>query len=252
MLLAGPFLIAAFGWQGLWLFNGAIPLAYALIVVSLDLPGADAHRTARRNVFGNIAESLRTPGPILVATAFGIYTLQYFALSSLLPALLVDRLGLSITAAGLISAGAVLANALGNLVAGVALRLGVPLWTILATGFVASGLLSFGIFHESTAAAVVAALAAASLAITGLIPATLFAAVPVVARNSAMLAIALGLLTQGGISGQLLGPTLLAAFVDRVGWMQAPLFFAAVMIAGIAIALALRAAVRRRASARAT
>jgi MFS family permease len=248
MLLAGPFLIAALGWQGLWLVNGLLPLAYAFVVARLDIPGADAHQSSVRGLFANIREALRTPGPILVAIAFGIYTLQYFALSSLLPALLVDRLGLSIAAAGTISAGAVLANGVGNLMAGVALRFGVPLWAVLTTGFLASAALAFGIFNEATPVAVVAVLAAGSLAITGLIPASLFAAVPMVAPTSALLAIALGLLTQIGISGQLLGPTVLAAFVERFGWAQAPYFFLAVMIAGIAVAIALRAAVRRKAA----
>ncbi|MEX0590724.1 MAG: MFS transporter, partial [Xanthobacteraceae bacterium] len=225
MMLAGPFLIAAFGWQGLWVFNGLLPLAYAFVVARLDIPGADDHQSSDQGLFANVREGLRTPGPILVAVAFGTYTLQYFALSSLLPALLVDRLGLSIAAAGAISAGAVLANAVGNLVAGVALRLGVPLWIVLATGFVTSGMLAFGIFNDSMPVAAVAVLAAGILAITGLIPASLFAAMPVFAPTSAMLAIALGLLTQIGISGQLLGPTVLASFVERFGWPRAPLFF---------------------------
>jgi MFS family permease len=248
MMLAGPFLIAAFGWQGLWLINGLLPLAYALIVSRLDIPGADAHQSSNRNLFASIREGLRS-GPMLVAVAFGAYTLQYFALSSLLPALLVDRLGLSIEAAGTISAGAVLANAVGNLFAGIALRMGVPLWIVLLAGFATSGTLAFGIFNESTPITTVAFLAAGTLAITGLIPASLFAAMPVVAPTSATLAIALGMLTQIGISGQLLGPTVLAAFVERFGWPQAPYFFLTVMVAGIAIALGLRFAMQRKARA---
>src|SRR5690606_29228171 len=100
----------------------------------------------------------------------GLYTFQYFALASLFPALLVERLGLSIAAAGLISAGAVLANAVGNLAAGLFLRTGIPLWAILIAGYVASAILAFGIFNENVPIAAVAILAAASLAITGLIP----------------------------------------------------------------------------------
>ena len=246
MMLAGPFLIASFGWQGLWLFNGLLPLAYALVVARLHIPGADEHQSSDRSLFTDVRAGLRSPGPILVAVAFGAYTLQYFALASLLPVLLVDRLGLSIAAAGAISAGAVLANAVGNLLAGIALRLGVPLWLVLVTGFVTSGVLALGIFNEATPVAAVAALAAGTLAITGLVPASLFAAMPVFAQTSATLAIALGLLTQIGISGQLLGPTALATFVEQFGWSRAPLFFVAVMAAGIAIALGLRAAMRRK------
>lgn len=246
MMLAGPVLIAGFGWQGLWLFNGLIPLVYAFVVAQIDIPGADAHQSSDRKLFGNLRAALRTPGPVLVAIAFGTYTLQYFALASLLPVLLVDRLGLSIAAAGAISAGAVLANAAGNLLAGLALRYGVPLWVILIAGFVTSGAFAFGIFSDLMPVLAVAILASGALAITGLIPASLFAAMPVVATTSATLAVALGLLTQIGISGQLLGPTALAAFVEQFGWSRAPYFFVAVMIVGLGIALALRTVTRRR------
>jgi MFS family permease len=247
MMLAGPALIAAFGWQGLWLFNGLLPLAYAALVARLDIPGGNTINPSDRNVRANLRESFASPGPILVGLAFGIHTLQYFALSSLLPALLVDRLGLSIAAAGVVSAAAVFANALGNLAAGLLLRRGVPLWIVLAAGFMTSGIAAFGVFNEAMPVVAVAAIATAILAITGLVPASLFAAAPVVAPTSALLAISLGLITQIGISGQLLGPTVLAAFVERFGWGQAPFYFVTAMFAGLALALALRNVLRRKA-----
>ena len=66
----------------------------------------------------NIKAVLGAPGPILLACAFGIYTFQYAAMANFLPTLLVDRLGLSISAAGTISAITVAANAVGNIFAG--------------------------------------------------------------------------------------------------------------------------------------
>jgi hypothetical protein len=36
---------------------------------------------------------MRMPGPILLALAFGFYSIQYHALTGLLPTLLVERLG---------------------------------------------------------------------------------------------------------------------------------------------------------------
>jgi hypothetical protein len=246
MMLAGPAFIGAFGWQGLWLFNGVLPIGYALLVSQLDIPGADTVHKSGRTLYGDLREGFRTPGPILLGLAFGLYTFQYFALASLFPALLVERLGQSIAAAGLISAGAVLANAAGNLAAGVFLRTGVPLWTILIGGYVASAVLAFGIFNEATPVAAVATLAAISLAITGLIPASLFAAAPVIGTTPALLGITLGLTTQIGISGQLFGPTVLAAFVERYDWSYAPTIFVAVMIAGTAIALVLRVVLKGR------
>lgn len=249
MMLAGPALISAFGWQGLWLFNGILPLAYALLIAQLDIPGADTAQKSQRTLFGDLREGFATPGPLLVGLAFGLYTFQYFALASLFPTLLVDRLGLSIGAAGLISAGTVLANGAGNLAAGYFVRLGTPLWVILVTGYVATAVLSFGIFSAGLPVAAVGLLAALSLAITGLIPASLFAAAPSIGTTPALLGITLGLTTQIGVSGQLFGPTVLAAFVERYDWSYAPVIFVAVMIAGSAITFLLRAVLRKRAGA---
>jgi predicted MFS family arabinose efflux permease len=240
MMLAGPAFIANFGWQGLWLFNGVLPLAYAALLARLDIPGADTAQKSQRTLLGDLHEGFSTPGPTLVGLAFGLYTFQYFALASLFPTLLVDRLGLSIVAAGLISAGTVLANGVGNLAAGFFVRLGTPLWAILIGGYAASGLLAFGIFNDATPVAAVAILAALSLAITGLIPASIFAAAPSIGKTPALLGITLGLTTQIGVSGQLFGPTVLAAFVERYDWSFAPAVFVAVMVLGTLIALTLR------------
>ena len=67
-----------------------------------------------------------------------------------------------------------------------------PLWVILICGFITSGVLAFGIFNEATPVALVAILAAVSLAVTGLIPASLFAAAPVVGTTPALFGITLG------------------------------------------------------------
>jgi predicted MFS family arabinose efflux permease len=249
MMLAGPAFIAAFGWQGLWFFNGILPLAYAILIARLDIPGADTAQKSDRTLLGDLREGFSNPGPVLIGLCFGIYTFQYFALSNLFPTLLVDRLGLSIAAAGLISAGAVLANAAGNLAAGYLLRTGIPLWVILICGFVASGTFAFGIFNDAMPVAAVAILAAVSLAITGLIPASLFAAAPVVGTTPALLGITLGLTTQIGISGQLFGAAVLASFVERYDWSYAPVILVAVMIAGSAVAWLRGAVLRRRVTA---
>jgi MFS family permease len=245
VMLAGPAFITAFGWQGLWLVNGALPLAYAFVIARLGIPGADTAQKSHRSLLGDLREGFRTPGPLLLGLAFGLYTFQYFALSSLFPALLVERLGLTITAAGLISAGTVLANAAGNLAAGALLRTGIPLWAILSGGFVSGAILSLGVFGEATPVAAVAILAALSLAITGIIPASIFAAAPAIGTTPALLGITLGLTTQLGVSGQLLGPTVLAAFVESYGWAFAPAVFVTGSMLGLIVAFALRSALQK-------
>ncbi len=244
MMLAGPYLLG-FGWQALWWINGAAALAWAALVAAIPLgetesgPPADgALRNARAALFDS-------PGPALLALMFGIYTFHYMGLAGLLPTLLVERLGMSIPAAGMVAAAAVAANALGNMSAGPLLRLGVPAWAIAAGAFGFAAMAGFGIFADAMPAAGVAVLAAASLAVTGLVPGSVYATAPRFAATSAALAVVLGLINQTVNLGNLLGPAATAATIDAFGWSRAPLVILAAGVSGAVLALLLRQAMRR-------
>jgi predicted MFS family arabinose efflux permease len=234
----------SFGWQALWLINGAVALAYAAVIARMRIDEATAALAAPPSVLTNIGAVFRAPGPVLLALAFGTYTFQYLALAGLLPALLVDRMGLSIAAAGTVSAIAVAANAVGNMSAGALLRWGVPVWSILAGAFAFVGVAAVGIFSDAAPVAMVAALAALSLGLTGLIPGSIYAAAPRLAPTSAMLAIALGLINQVTNLGNLAGPAAMAFTVQSLGWGGAPLLFAGVAVTGVTVALLLRRVLR--------
>jgi len=204
----------------------------------------DARMPPRMGLLTSMARVVTAPGPLLLAVAFGTYTFQYFALTALLPTLLVDRLGLSLAAAGTVSACVVLANASGNIAAGAVMRLGIPLWATAAVGFACVGLLSFSIF-STLPATWVALLAAVSLAVSGAIPASIFAGVPRLAPAAHLAPMTLGLIMQASNLGQLLGPAAFAAWIERSDWSRSPLFFALVATAGLCIAAALRARLAR-------
>jgi MFS family permease len=189
---------------------------------------------------GKMLSIIAAPAPRLLAAAFGIYTFQYFALTGLMPALLVQRMGLTLAQAGAVSAITVVANALGNLAAGLLARWAVPLWTIVAGGFAFMGAASFGVFAEGLPVTLVAALACMSLAITGLIPASIFIAAPRLAPQAPVLAVTLGLVMQASNIGQVLGPAALGLWAQHLGWPSAPALFVGVAISGIAIAWQLR------------
>ena len=242
MMLLGPLLTHS--WQILWLANGVIALAFAGLVALFPFPfapGADKSGAA-----ANVMRVVTSPGAIVLALAFGIYTFHYFALTGLFPSLLVEQLGLSITAAGFISALTVLANGIGNLIAGAVVKR-IPLWMIALLGYIVIGVSGFAIFAPGVPVSVIAIAAAAALALTGFIPASVYAAAPHVASNSALLAITIGLVMNASSLGQLFGPASLAAFVQRFGWDKAPLLFAAVSVAGIAVSLALRSILEQKA-----
>jgi predicted MFS family arabinose efflux permease len=239
MMLAGP-AVSAYGWRVLWLLNAITALLYAGVVFLFVQPDADARGANRPSSLANLKALIAAPGPMLAALAFGIYTFQYFALTALMPALLVERMGLTVGQAGGVSAATVIANAGGNLAAGAALRLGIPLWATIAMAFAFCGAAAFGIFSGTLPVVVVAMLASASLAITGLIPASIFAATPRVAPSDHLLGMTLGLIIQASNLGQLLGPAALAAWVERFGWSRAPMLFAAIGLTGVATAVVLR------------
>src|SRR5207244_13254988 len=109
-------------------------IAYTRVVSSIA-PPVPAAAPASGQGLGDIWRIIRMPGPILLALAFGFYSIQYHALTGLLPTLLVERLGLTVAAAGLISAVAIIANGAGGVSAGFMLRRGFPLWVLFAVAF---------------------------------------------------------------------------------------------------------------------
>lgn len=248
MMLAGPF-VMSLGWQALWIANGVAALLYAGFLSRLDIHEAPPPAAVPAQVMSNVRGVLGSPGPVLLAITFCIYTFQYSALTGLMPTLLVQQLGLSIGTAGLISALTVVANALGNLSAGTLARMGVPIWAVIAAAFIFLGFAGFGIFSQALPVIVIAILASASLALTGLIPGSIFGAAPRLATTSATLAIAIGLINQTSNIGNLMGPAALGAFVQAFGWTYAPAVFVGVTIAGVTVALLLRRVLQRKAAA---
>jgi hypothetical protein len=243
MMLAGPALMVS-GWRPLWVVNGALLFAYA-ITLFLALRRHDLSVAASRTeVLPSLARVLTAPGPVLLALAFGTYTFQYFALTTLFPTLLVERMGLSLAAAGTLSALVVLANAVGNMAAGALMRLGVPLWATAAAGFACVALLPLGVF-SGLPTVWVCAFAGLSLAISGAIPASIFAATPALAPAAFLIPITIGLIMQASNLGQLLGPVALAAWIEGSGWASGSIVFAIVGAVGLAIAAALRSMLQR-------
>jgi MFS family permease len=240
MMLGGP-LLTPLGWEALWIVNGVAAVLYAGVVWMVtggehERAAPPSHPIGPADILGVVA----LPGPRLLALAFGVYTFQYFALTGLLPALLVERMGLTIAQAGAVAAFTVVANALGNLAAGLLARWDVPLWAIAGTAFGCMGVASFGIFAEALPVTAVAALTGASLAVTGLIPASIFIATPALAPQGPALALTFGLIMQASNLGQVLGPAALGLWAHNFGWASAPALFAAVAALGIATALRLR------------
>ena len=72
----------------------------------------------------------------------------------------------------MISALTVLANGVGNVIAGMLLKRGVALWAITLFGYVVIGVSGFAIFAPGLPVLAIAIVTAVTLALTGFIPAS--------------------------------------------------------------------------------
>ncbi|HEY1152984.1 MAG TPA: MFS transporter [Pseudolabrys sp.] len=242
IMLAGPW-VAAGGWRLLWLGNGVLAILYAgvLALVAPRVP-VRSQSGSRRSALDNARDVLRLRGPVLLALSFCLYTIHYHALVGLMPTLMIDRLGLSITTAGALVALTIFFNAVGNLSAGWLNRIGIPPWMLLAIAFVLMATMSLGIFSPYAPAALVAALACISIGFSGVVPGSVFVCAPAYTPRPELLSVTLGVIVQASTIGQFLGPAALGGWADNFGWSSAPIMFVILGAVGLMLSLGLRGA----------
>ena len=216
MLLVSAPLLGAIGWRGLWLITAAV-----IAVMAIFLHGAARGATARigareRPHSGEILRVAARPGPVLLATIFGLYAGQHLVLIGFLPLILVEQHGLSGPVAAVWVAGTVLSNVLGNAAAGVALRHGVPARASMVLACIVMGLSACVVYLDVATSYSLAAAFAFSI-VGGLIPGSLFALAPEHVARVEHLSSVNGLMLQGSAIGQLLTPPAIAALVAYFG-----------------------------------
>ena len=231
VLAAGPLLMGAIGWQGLWV---ALAMASAAVAgwLFLRVPSDRVRRAmaampagaavpARAQWRARLRATLGSVGPWRVAITFSVYSSQWLAVIGFLPAIYAQA-GLSGQLSGLLTAFACLANVTGNVAAGRLLHRGVCARHLLYAGFLAMAATAFVAFSPLTAEAPVARYLAVVLfsAIGGLIPATLFALAVHVAPDEHTVSTTVGWMQQCSSAGQFLGPPLVAWVAGMVGGWQ--------------------------------
>lgn len=234
-LFFGPHLA---DWQQSWQAGAALTLLAALLLpLTTSRRAAKAHAPPLplRQALGAM---LRARQPLLLALMFTTYNLQFFSVMTFLPIFLMQRIGLSLAAAGGISAAAVAANIVGNLAAGVLLSRGLPARTLLAATSLLIGVFGVGIFLPMTPNGLLIPLCFLFCAIAGILPATILAATPAATPEPTLLPLSLGLVMQGNYLGQVIGPVALSAIVAAAGWAAPAWLVLAAAASGAVLALA--------------
>jgi MFS family permease len=177
---------------------------------------------------GRIGATL-SPAVLLVAATFGVFVVLSVAFFTFLPTF-------AGAAALLLPAGLIaLTVPIGNVLASVLVRgKGTGFMASLAiAGFavcVLAALLTFAGGSPAMATAMAVLLAVASAVVAS----ALFAAIPFVTPASGSVPAAIGIVSQAGGIGTLVGPPLGAAFIESLGWTGFGWFLAATALGGIA------------------
>ncbi len=236
------------GWRGFWLGNAALAALLALLLL-LGVPrsvGGSAAPVSWHSMARDAADTAKAGAPALIAASFVIYSLQFFALFSFLPVLLIERMGVDMAAAGSLSAVACCVNVAGNLVAGVLLKRGVARWLLAAVASASMGLSAIGIFLPVLGAVPAFLLCLVFSGAGGLLPATLIGTSPIVAPSARLVPMSMGLLMLGSNLGQMIGPLIVGGAVDLLGWPAAAVIVAVAGAMGVLLALGLRRSMARR------
>lgn len=227
-------------WQQSWVAGGILTLLAALLL-PLTTPRIVTTAAAATTVKLRqaLASILRARQPLLLALIFTTYNLQFFAVMAFLPIFLMQRIGLTLAAAGGVSAAVIAVNILGNLFAGVLLSRGLRARTLLAIASMLMGLAGASVFLSITPNAMLVPLCLLFSGIGGMLPATILAATPAAAPEPTLIPLSLGLVMQGIYLGQVVGPIVLSSLVAYAGWSAPAGMVLTAAVLGSILALAL-------------
>jgi MFS family permease len=240
MVLVAPLLLVPFGWRGLWIANTALLVLFAALLarVTTGLPRSPARPAS--SLWRDLGETVTAPGPLLLAAIFGSYSMQYLAVMGFLPTVLIEHEGLGTAAAGALAALAMAMNGVGNLVAGLLLQRGIRRWRLIAIASLIMGAASLGIFAVALPVAASYVLYLAFAGFGGMLPASVFNAVPSHAPSRHLVPMTNGLLVQGSNLGQVIGPPTVGALAAAIGWHWAPLLIVPASLSAALLSLVLR------------
>jgi MFS transporter, DHA1 family, inner membrane transport protein len=223
MMLIAAVILPATSWHAVWLVASAASLLMllALLLGAVPRRELDAQPIARRPILHEMAEVATSPGPLAIALCFGAYSCCWLAIVGFLPTLQVERLGLSTSAAAVVTAIVTMVNVGGNLLAGSLLQRGIPRAAVIVGAAVPMAFCAAGIFIDGVPDLLRLVLAGVYSALIGVVPGALFTALPVHSPRPELVGASTGLLMQGSNFGGLIGPPITGALVASGGWPAA-------------------------------
>jgi len=217
-LLLAP-LVIAWSWRALWL-----GLALAGVVAALFFARAvPPSPPARVSSLQLLAQSLARPGNLLMALLFTCYVGQWTSVMVWLPTFLVEH-GTSAAVAASATALMVLVNAPGNIAGGWLLSRGARRGALVIAACAIAALCEVAMLAPDISGEMRFAAVLVFSFCTGVIPASVFAGLPVHAPTPQHIATGNGMVIQASNIGQFFGPLAIAWIVSHFGGWQATLW----------------------------
>ncbi len=241
MLATPPGLASPHGWREVWLAHAAVVTGFLALTLGVlareprpgSAPGGSGVGEGRMGPLRGRA-ALR-PGPWVLGLIFGLYTTEFFAVTTWLPTFLMEVQGRDPTSASRVSALVVGANILGNLTGAWLLHRSVRGSRLQVGALLAMALCGVGIFASFSPDPVRLPAAFLFSAAGGALPAAILAGGAAWARAPSELGLVNGIIVQGANIGSLLGPPALAWLVLRLnGWSRAWILLAGLSVLGSA------------------
>jgi cyanate permease len=205
----------AHGWRVLWQVDAAVLLLLGMGLLLVPAPPL----VLRGRAVPTLRQLIRSVwhlGPVLLGLIFAFYTVQYMSVVGFLPTILQAQ-GTTAQAAGVLSALAVMANAAGNLSGGALIARGAMPRRLITMVCLLMIVAALGIYLHQFPATLRYLLVVLLSAAGGLIPASIFALVPLVAQDRQSTATTMGFVVQCSHVGQLAGPPAVAAVAAAAG-----------------------------------
>lgn len=224
-------------WRSFWLFIGVTHFAYVATLVPALRRHADL-KGDRRNVQQDMKLAIRSRGPWLLGGLFAAQATAFFALFGFLPSILSERLAIEGAAAAVLSAIAVAASAVGNLITGRLLARGIAPPRLLIISFATLACSAFGIFSGNGSGMMAYILCIVFSIAGGVIPVVIFNAAPSSAPRPELIGLTLGFAMQGNNVGLALGPAATGALVSAFGWSAIPYLILTAAVSAVALTFA--------------
>ncbi|MEK9774727.1 MAG: MFS transporter [Quisquiliibacterium sp.] len=217
-LIVTPWLIQAGGWPIAWWFAGGAAVGVMLLVLR-GLPADPAGQAMPVPALTLARDTIRAPGPWMLAACFGLYAGQFISVFGFLPTVYQSS-GIGAGLAGFLTALGVLSNVIGNIVSGALMQRGVSRTRVLGLASAVMILCALLAFAEPLPFGFRYGAVLVLSGVGGLIPGTLFTTVARFAPYPGAVSTATGLMQQGSMVGQFFAPPLVALVASTSGGWQ--------------------------------